>query len=649
MAAIGMAESVKALGRAHGYSTVKCIGKGSFGLATLVRDAAGDFLVMKTTSIDLSDPRQREAAAAEVSVLASLKHPYIVRYRESFFEDGTLAIVMDYADGGDLDQRIKTMKNTRSHFPETRVRRWFTQMVLGLQYLHGRNVLHRDYKPSNLFLTKQDQLRIGDFGISKIIETNSVKDTMQMGTPFYMSPEILGRGLYSFAGDVWSLGCVLYELCSLRVPFEATSLRSLRIRIAGEATPAIPSSYSPQLRAVALSMLKRDDTARPSTGEIIKGNLVQQEMSRMLQEKAQPPSHASSSSATLTGASAEVPAATQLDQDAATIPPSPLPLATLVRGAPSSSAAPADSRRQRPASAASPLSGGAPKQQRPASAGGLSQATARVQAVAVAAPWGLFSGQAPAAALALVSKQVPAALVPAAQAPEAPAQTPPPTAVPAPLALPVNNRGALAPAPFTERVAGVKGSIQTSIASTLGSVTPDECGALEDAPLADRASDDEPPARTVADLEGRAKACAPGLSAEAPLGTSALRRPASAGALLGCIAAARPVPSFDLVAQGGIARALQELRRSSSTSQLARAPSRPTSSAGLGGQARQRSGLSPTKRPTSAPSPLAQRRAGSSSGARRPLGRPGRGGLRAAGARGCPELAIWGDGFVAAR
>lgn len=118
---------------------------------------------MKTVSIAKLGRAEREAAAAEVTVLASLKHPYIVRYHESFLDSLNLAIVMDYAESGDLSRRIADFKKAGKLFPEQQVLRWFTQAVLGLKYLHGKNIVHRDLKPQNLFLSKQDQLRIGDF------------------------------------------------------------------------------------------------------------------------------------------------------------------------------------------------------------------------------------------------------------------------------------------------------------------------------------------------------------------------------------------------------------------------------------------------------------------------------------------------------
>ncbi len=97
---------------------------------------------------------------------------------------------------------------------------WFIQMALGLSYLHGRKILHRDIKTNNIFLTASRVVKIGDFGVSKeLTSTGEMADTV-IGTPCYMSPEILSDQKYDAKSDVWALGCVLYELCTLKHAFD---------------------------------------------------------------------------------------------------------------------------------------------------------------------------------------------------------------------------------------------------------------------------------------------------------------------------------------------------------------------------------------------------------------------------------------------
>jgi len=274
----------KGLGLSHGYSEVRPIGSGSFGVATLVQDKEGALFVMKAVAISRLDHKQQADAVNEVKVLASLKHPYIVRYRESFIEKGTVAIVMDYAAGGDLLQRIREAKAAHHAFPESHILTWFTQATLGLKYLHSKQIIHRDLKSQNLFLSERGSLRIGDFGISKALKRNVLVGDGAMGTPYYLSPEICTDSLYSFASDMWALGCVLYELAVLKVPFEAPNFQALVERITEGSAPNLPYSYSGEMRLLCRDLLCRDPRKRPLAPDVIKRPFVQREISRLLRE-----------------------------------------------------------------------------------------------------------------------------------------------------------------------------------------------------------------------------------------------------------------------------------------------------------------------------------------------------------------------------
>jgi len=269
--------------RAHGYTELRSIGRGSFGEAFLVQDRDGQHFVMKTVDIGNLEIEQQRDAVNEVKVLASLKHPYIVRYHESFINCGTLSIVMDYAEGGDLANRIN--KNSRLHqfFGEAQILRWLAQLALGLKYLHSAHIIHRDLKPQNLFLAKKDDLRIGDFGISKMLgsKRKAVVD-QTIGTPYYLSPEICQERLYSAASDMWSLGCIVFELTALHVPFEAQNISALIKRITSGVVPEVAQAYSADLRHVVSSLLCQDHKRRPSAVDLVQGAMVQDEMRKML-------------------------------------------------------------------------------------------------------------------------------------------------------------------------------------------------------------------------------------------------------------------------------------------------------------------------------------------------------------------------------
>jgi len=269
----------------RGYAKIKDIGQGSYGKAVLVQDKDAKLFVMKIIDMSRMDSKQRKDAVNEVKVLSSLKHPYIVSYRESFQEHRHLAIVMDYADGGDLHERISKTRKAMKTFAEEKIVRWFTEATLALKYMHDKHVLHRDLKSQNLFLTSQDRLRIGDFGISKVLESTGAFARTTIGTPYYLSPEICMEKPYSYSSDIWALGCILYEMAALRVPFDASSLQSLVHKITRGPTPTMPSAYSTDLRQLCTELLHREQSQRPAAPEILQRTVIQAEIRRMLREE----------------------------------------------------------------------------------------------------------------------------------------------------------------------------------------------------------------------------------------------------------------------------------------------------------------------------------------------------------------------------
>jgi len=236
--------------------------------------------------IDISraSKQEKDDALKESLVLSSLKHPYIVRYRENFLEDGWLCIVMDFCEGGDLSDRLKKSKQANKNISEEQLLRWFTQGVLALKYIHDKHILHRDLKAGNFFLSKANNMKMGDFGIAKVLECTAAQAQTQIGTPYYLSPEICQGKPYSWASDIWSMGIILFEMCAKRVPFEAPDLRTLIQRITKGPTPEPPREYSPEFRQLVRDLLNRDPAQRPPAGDILKKPIIQGVVKKMLAE-----------------------------------------------------------------------------------------------------------------------------------------------------------------------------------------------------------------------------------------------------------------------------------------------------------------------------------------------------------------------------
>lgn len=148
-------------------------------------------------------------------------------YKDSFMDrEQHLNIVMIHCEGGDIYQKIRVKKP----FPESQILDWFSQMSLAMFYLHEQKILHRDLKTQNVFL-KNSRVRLGDFGIAKVLDSTRDLANTCIGTPYYMSPELFKYKPYSYKSDIWSMGCCLYEMCNLRHAFDAQSINGLAIKI----------------------------------------------------------------------------------------------------------------------------------------------------------------------------------------------------------------------------------------------------------------------------------------------------------------------------------------------------------------------------------------------------------------------------------
>jgi len=234
--------------------------------------------------VSSASPKETQDAVKEGRLLAAFKHPYVVRYRESFIESGWLCILMDYCEGGDLSKQIEHAKKKRQPIPEDQVLRWITQALLALKYIHDKHVLHRDLKSSNFFLSKSGNLKMGDFGIAKVLASTAACARTQIGTPYYLSPEVCKEQPYTWPSDIWAMGCILYELCALKVPFDAANITGLVQKICRGPTPSVPAPYSDFVRQLCAEMLNRNPNNRPSAESILQRPRIQAIVKLMLDE-----------------------------------------------------------------------------------------------------------------------------------------------------------------------------------------------------------------------------------------------------------------------------------------------------------------------------------------------------------------------------
>mmetsp|Transcript_19333 Transcript_19333/g.35014 ORF Transcript_19333/g.35014 Transcript_19333/m.35014 type:complete len:528 (-) Transcript_19333:193-1776(-) len=274
---------VHGLLRKHNYSEIRKIGEGSFGKAILVQDVEANKLVCKMVDVSQASARETQDAVKEGKLLAALKHPYIVRYREYFIDSGWFCILMDFCEGGDLTKQIEQAKRRKQPLSEDQILRWFTQAMLALKYIHDKHVLHRDLKPGNFFLSKSGNLKMGDFGIAKVLSCTLACARTQIGTPYYLSPEVCQEKPYTWPSDIWAMGCILYEMCALKVPFDAANISGLVQKICRGPTPEVPG-YSDFTKELCKEMLSRTATQRPSAEDILHRARIQGIVKMMLDE-----------------------------------------------------------------------------------------------------------------------------------------------------------------------------------------------------------------------------------------------------------------------------------------------------------------------------------------------------------------------------
>ena len=256
----------------------KPLGKGAFGSVRLVtRKEDGKIYAMKSINLGKLDRREIEAALNEVRLLASLNHPNIIGYKETFYDENTrtLNLVMEYADDGDISHKIQDNLKRRLQFEESTIWEWIIQLLKGLKYLHDNKIMHRDLKCANIFLMKNGLLKIGDLNVSKLAKSNMART--QTGTPFYLSPEIWKDLPYDYKCDIWSLGCIIYEMCTSRPPFRGTSLKELGSNILNGYYLPI-SGFSNDIREIISKMLIVDPKRRASTDELLNSEIIQRKI-----------------------------------------------------------------------------------------------------------------------------------------------------------------------------------------------------------------------------------------------------------------------------------------------------------------------------------------------------------------------------------
>ncbi|CAA7398700.1 unnamed protein product [Spirodela intermedia] len=252
---------------------VRRLGSGSGGTVWLVRHrTTGCHFALKVIH-GLHDDHLRRHISREIEILRAADDPSVVRYHHMYVDQaGEIQLLLEYMDGGSLGGRRISSEPSLADIS--------CQVLQGLRYLHRRRIVHRDIKPANLLVNSSRQVKIADFGVSRILPKSLDPCNSSVGTIAYMSPERINtdpnRGVYDgYAADIWSFGLTVLEFYLGRYPFGEEAGRrgdliTLMCAICYSDPPAAPPTASPELRGFISCCLQKDPTRRLTAEQLLR-------------------------------------------------------------------------------------------------------------------------------------------------------------------------------------------------------------------------------------------------------------------------------------------------------------------------------------------------------------------------------------------
>ncbi|XP_071716409.1 mitogen-activated protein kinase kinase kinase NPK1 [Rutidosis leptorrhynchoides] len=257
------------------------IGCGAFGRVYMGMNLdSGELLAVKQVSVVVNVASKDKTQAhireleEEVNLLKNLSHPNIVRYVGTAREEDSLNIFLEFVSGGS----ISSLLGKFGSFPESVLRMYTKQILLGLEYLHKNGIMHRDIKGANILVDNKGQIRLADFGASKkVVELATMTGAKSMkGTPYWMAPEVILQTGHSFSADIWSVGCTVIEMATGKPPWSQQYQEVAALFHIGttKAHPPIPDHLSTEAKDFLLKCLQKEPDFRPDASELLQHPFV---------------------------------------------------------------------------------------------------------------------------------------------------------------------------------------------------------------------------------------------------------------------------------------------------------------------------------------------------------------------------------------
>ncbi|KAK6943025.1 Protein kinase domain [Dillenia turbinata] len=258
-----MAQSNTNKGRIVGdYHVGNQIGAGSFSVVWHARHRIhGTEVAIKEIVMERLNKKLQDSLMSEIYILKRINHPNIIRLHEIIEVPGRIHIVLEYCKGGDLSMYVR-----HGRVPEETAKHFMQQLAAGLRVLRDNNLIHRDLKPQNLLLSRNDSsavLKIADFGFARSLQPRGLAETL-CGSPLYMAPEIMQLQKYDAKADLWSVGAILFQLVTGKTPFTGGNQIQLLQNIVGSTELQFPpnSNLSPVCKDLCQKLLRRNPVER---------------------------------------------------------------------------------------------------------------------------------------------------------------------------------------------------------------------------------------------------------------------------------------------------------------------------------------------------------------------------------------------------